>query len=260
MMIRQIEYGKGDMLSYAEYGDPDGFPILIQHGMIASIEDGALFERLLSRKARLICAARPGYGASSPYPLRCVGEWGEVVRVLVGALNLKQFDVLGISSGAPYGYAIASCLPDQTRKLFILSGTPALFDAEVAAHWPYPLDPTAGMEAMQSLAREVFFSNLSEADLRRNDIRDSMAHDCFGVALDLAIRCRNWGFDLEEVRTETDMQHSRDDDSVPLITAQITAAMLPTCALRVRENGGHFSQDVLNDFIDQVMADQDPLA
>jgi hypothetical protein len=41
---------------------------------------------------------------------------------------------------------------------------------------------------------------------------------------------------------------------VPLVTAQMTAEMLPDCRLEIRENDEHFSQEVLDDFIDTVMA------
>ncbi len=38
-MKRMLEYKDGNILSYAEYGDKNGFPILVQHGLIASIDD-----------------------------------------------------------------------------------------------------------------------------------------------------------------------------------------------------------------------------
>ncbi len=61
-MCLNIQYHNGNSLSYAEYGDMNGFPILIQHGLIASIKSFDLFEPLLRLGTRLICIARPGYG------------------------------------------------------------------------------------------------------------------------------------------------------------------------------------------------------
>jgi len=113
-MIQTVPYKNGNPLSYAEYGDKNGFPILIQHGLIASIRDAGIFDRLLQLtasagtfgKTRLICIARPGYGESSPHKMSNIGEWGDIVSALVAELNLSHFDVLGMSSGAPYSYAI----------------------------------------------------------------------------------------------------------------------------------------------------------
>src|SRR5512135_3559319 len=105
-MKKTVPYKNGNILSYVAFGNPDGFPILIQHGLIASINDQHLFQRLSQTGARLISIARPGYGLSSPYEMRNVAEWGEIVSVLVDELRLVHFDVFGISSGAPYSYAI----------------------------------------------------------------------------------------------------------------------------------------------------------
>jgi pimeloyl-ACP methyl ester carboxylesterase len=253
-----ISYKGGNRLSYAEYGDQDGHPVLVQHGMIASILEGELFDRLTDAGARLIAVARPGYGASSPYVMVDVAEWGDIVAVLVDALNFSRFDVLGISSGAPYSYAIGHRLPGRVRNIYVLSGTPALYDDEIRALWPYPTNRNASIAELQALARDLFFSDLSESDLARNDIRDSMKNDCFGVAQDLRVRCRDWGFTLSDVRQHVYMQHCRLDDQVPFVTAERTAKLLPSCRFGVREDGEHFSREVLDDFCTRVMLEHFP--
>ncbi len=237
-------------MAYAEAGDPDGFPILIQHGMIASINDQHLFNHLIQAGARLISIARPGYGESDPYEMRNIGEWGEIVSALVDELGLGQFDVLGMSSGAPYSYAIGYALPERVRAVYILSGIPALCVDEVAACWPYPVNKHASLAEMQTLAYDLFFAGRSPDDLMHDDIKDSMMHHCFGVAQDLRIRGMDWGFQLSDVRVPVIMRHSSTDN---LKTAELTAALLPNCRLEIRENEEHFSQPVLDNFIDTVM-------
>ena len=61
-----FRYKNGQSLAYAEYGNKNGYPILVQHGLIASISDYHLFDRLEEMGTRLICIARPGYGAHHP--------------------------------------------------------------------------------------------------------------------------------------------------------------------------------------------------
>ena len=248
-----LAYGDGNLLSYAEHGDKNGRPVLVQHGMIASIRDYRLFGRLIEAGARLVSVARPGYGASFPYAMKDVAEWGQIVAVLVGELNLAHLDVLGISSGAPYSYSIGYSLPDKVRKIFILSGTPALYDDDVLAFWPYPTNKEAEIAELQILARDLFFSHLSEDDLARNDIRDSMMNDCFGIAQDLRLRCRDWGFSLSDVQADVHMQHSRQDDQVPFVTAEMTSRLLPNCRFEPRKDGKHFTGQVLDDFIERAM-------
>ncbi|HPH94655.1 MAG TPA: alpha/beta fold hydrolase [Anaerolineaceae bacterium] len=240
---------KGRVLSYTEMGKPDGFPIIIHHGLIASISGIFIFEKLAAAGVRLICPARPGYGESSPFCLKNVAEWGHVAAELVKALELDRFDVLGISSGAPYSYAAAWRLPKQIRHVYILSGTPALYAAQVQACWPYPLSQKATLPEMQALARDLFFTGLTSEAYETDDIRDSMMNEAFGVGQDLLIRCQDWGFSLSGVTAPVFMRHSRADEAVPFMTAEITAGLLPACRLEIRENEPHFSRAVLDDFI-----------
>lgn len=251
MALQRILFKNKDIISFAEYGNKDGFPILIQHGMVASIKDGSLFQKLIDLGARVISIARPGYGESSPYAMENIGEWGEIAAILVNELQLNRFDVFGISSGAPYSYSIGSRLPEKTRNIFILSGIPALYDENVVAHWPYEIKSNASLAEMQVLARELFFSSLSPEDLEENGIKDSMRNNCFGVAQDLRIRGMDWGFDLSDIKLPVFMRHSRTDN---FKAAEITSQLLPDCKLDIRENDPHFSQAVLDDFIQTVMA------
>jgi pimeloyl-ACP methyl ester carboxylesterase len=252
-MNKTARYKDSEKLAYAEYGAAGGYPILIQHGLIASIRDSFLFDSLIQAGTRLICIARPGYGQSSPYAMRNIGEWGDIVAGLADELDLAAFDVLGMSSGAPYSYAIGHRLPDRTRNIFIFSGTPALYDERVLAHWPYPANKDASIDELEQLAEELFFSELNDQDLQRADIVDSRMNHCFGIAQDLKLRCQDWGFRLPELQTPVYMQHSELDDSVPLVTAQITAGLLPNCRLQVRETAGHFSDADLDEFIRSTM-------
>ena len=120
---------------------------------------------------------------------------------------------------------------------------------------PYDITPDATIYELEGIAKQVFFPNPSAEDLQRNDIRDSMKNNCFGLAQDLQLRCRDWGFPLSEMNATVYMQHGQEDDAVPFETARITAILLPNCTLDVREEGGHFSPEALNDFIKNIMAE-----
>jgi len=248
-MKRIIQYKNGNTLSYAEYGEKNGYPILAQHGLIASISDYHLFDSLIKAGIRVICIARPGYGESSPYNMSQMAEWGEIVSILVDELNLSQFDLLGMSSGAPYSYAIGYKLPDKVRNIFIFSGIPALYDDKVLAVWPYEVNKKAGIAELEKLAKDLFFTNLSQEALLQNDIQDSMRNNCFGLALDFKLRCNSWGFLLSDVKTKVYMQHSRTDNQVPFAAVEITSKLLPNCRLEKRESGDHFSSEILDNFI-----------
>ena len=85
--------------------------------------------------------------------------------------------------------------------------------------------------------------------MKKNDIRDSMMNNCFGIAQDLTVRGRDWGFRLSGVRAHVHMRHSRLDNAVPFVTAELTSKSLPNGTLEAREGGEHFSAEALDDFI-----------
>jgi len=244
---------QGSEMAYAEYGDKLGFPILAQHGLIASIKDFALFDLLIQNGARIVCIARPGYGESSPYPMKNIGQWGDLVGILVAELGLTQFDVLGMSSGAPYSYASAHTFPEKARNIYIFSGIPAMYEDAILKHWPFEVKKNASIEEMQKLAHGLFFSNPAAEDLARNDTRDSMANNAFGIAQDFRLRCMDWGFKLEEVKQQVFIRHARFDPGIPLVTAEMTARMLPNSQLQVEETDVHFSEDSLDLFFERTI-------
>jgi pimeloyl-ACP methyl ester carboxylesterase len=247
-MKRILKYKVNNVLSYSAYGDKNGSPILVQHGMVASIHNYRLFGPLIEAGKRVICIARPGYEESSPYPMKNMAEWGEIISVLVNELDIAQCDVLGISSGAPYSYAIGYQLPMKVHNIFIFSGIPALYDDRVLEVWPYPIQRNASIAEMKKVAREVFFPNITNEDRVSDDVRDSLMNDCFGIAQDLRIRCMDWGFALSDVKQAVYMVHSRTDGAVPLSTAERTVNLIPNCQLEIRE-GEHFSEEALGTFL-----------
>ena len=247
--MKKIRFMGENILSYAEYGDRNGFPILIQHGLIASIKDSDLFESLIKMNRHIICIARPGYGGSSPYLMNGISAWGEIITVIINELKLNNFDVLGMSSGAPYSYAIGYKHPDKVRNIYVYSGTPALYDEVIKSKWPFEITKDKDITEFKKIAYSVFFSGLKEDEKKRNDIEDSMMNDCFGVALDLKIRFMDWGFTLADVKSAVFMQHSRTDDTVPIALAERTAQLLPNCKLEIVEDEPHFSNETLNKFI-----------
>lgn len=64
-------FADGRRLAYAEWGDPDGFPVFYFHGTPGSRLVGAFAdEAAQARGFRLISVDRPGYGRSTFQPDR----------------------------------------------------------------------------------------------------------------------------------------------------------------------------------------------
>ena len=247
-MLGYFAYKENNVISYNDFGKRDGFPLLVQHGSVASIRDQGLFE-CLTGHARIICIARPGYGDSTPHVLNSIFDYGEIVKKLARELGLAEFDILGSSAGAPYGYAIAAACPGMARNIFIFSGTPALYDEEIQKDWPFPVAKDLSVEESQKIAYEVFFSHYTEKDKEQNDIKDSMANNCFGEAQNLRLRFKDWGFKLPEIKSKVYMQHSKKDNVIPYALAVKTSKLLNDCSLELLEDGEHFSVEGFTSFL-----------
>ncbi len=176
------------------------------------------------------------------------------MAVLVDELALSRFDVLAMSSGALYGYALGAGLAGRVRNLFVFSGVPALYDPEVLAAWPHEPLTNVPMPRLQQLAYEWFFAGMPPEAFDTPGVKDSLANDCFGVAQDLRLRFADWGFSLRDIAAPVFMRHSRTDDAVPFEAALRTARLLPRCTFETVENGPHFSAEALDEFIARTMA------
>ena len=251
-MIKKFCFNGKNVLAFNDFGNKNGFPVLVQHGTTASINDTLAFAEL-GKTARVICIARPGYGESSPYVLENLLEYGGIVKKLISELGIDRFDVFGSSAGAIYCYAIAKACSVQTRNIYVYSGTPALYDAEVRKNWPHPIPGEITVEDSQKIAYEIFFSHFSEEEKKQDFVKDSMANNCFGEGQNLRIRFMDWGFTLPEVNAKVYIQHSKKDSVIPYITAERTAELLCDCELELLEEGEHFTGEGYEAFIQNTV-------
>jgi len=111
----------GRKIGYAQYGNPNGKPIISLHGILGSRLESALFDTdAKALGARIIAIERPGIGLSSPDPRplkeRKVLDHAKDVEALAEHLQLQEYAVLGTSGGGPYALACAHSLPSSASK------------------------------------------------------------------------------------------------------------------------------------------------
>src|SRR5439155_9317601 len=143
----------GRTLTFAEWGDPDGFPLFSLHGTpnsrFARHYDESVY---VEAGARLITYDRPGYGGSDRHPGRrvvdCVGD----VAAIADTLGIERFAVTGASGGGPHALAVAARLPERVSRA-ACAVSPAPYDiAEV--DWLEGMDPLNVRELGWALAGE----------------------------------------------------------------------------------------------------------
>ncbi len=269
----RFESPDGHTISYADMGDPNGRPVLFCHGWPGS--------RMESRKAdeasrdlgiRLIAPDRPGIGASTHNPSRTVLDWPKNVAELLTHLGIDEFDVLGVSGGAPYAYACGIELPNRIGTIGICCGLPPI-DREESGHRLLPvhrllmfLDEHVPPLAKLSLhLAGVLFRNvpprlltapirfsLPDADRRivvdaaighllEDNIRTAFAQNSDGVITDGRLIARQWGFDPGDVDVPLVFWHGLRDPIVPFDLAEPVMKRFPNATVNTLAEEGHFS-------------------
>jgi pimeloyl-ACP methyl ester carboxylesterase len=269
-IIEMITLSDGRTLGYAEYGDPNGKPVFFFHGIPGSRVFRPPDELTKKMGVRLICVERPGYGISTFQPGRRLTDWPCDVAQLADTLGIKKFALAGHSGGGPYTAACACKLPDRVTAAAILSGLGPLETPEatkgmlafnklglsVARYIPWPLwrlivwqlyhqgqdDPAAVMEKdaekrpaadaalwEQSEIRQVCYASTAEG------LRDGTR----GLAWDLRIVTRLWGFRLEDIRVPVYLWQGTDDNLTTSQMARYMAGKIPDCKATFCEGEAH---------------------
>lgn len=261
----------GRRLGYAEYGDPAGRPIFGFHGtpgsrLMLAVADGPA--RRLG--VRLIAPDRPGMGLSDLKAGRSIGDWPDDLVRLADALGIERFGVAGVSGGGPYALACALRIPERLRSVGVISGV-----GPVAGP-----DATAGLDRTHRLifgvwrrapwlarrvmalakrrwdraperifARIVSFAPPQDrpvmtrpevCDVLIAGLRDAFRVDGRGVAEELILFGRSWGFRLGDIQTPVRLWHGEDDHLVPLAMGRRMAALIPDCRAEFIPGAGHY--------------------
>ena len=271
----------GRTLAYAEWGDPEGFPVFSLHGTPGSrlgrhYDESAYVEA----GARVITYDRPGYGESERHPGRRVVDCVEDVRVLADHLGIERFAVMGGSGGGPHALAVTARLPHRvTRATCIVGIVP--YDTEDfdflegmdpnnikefgwAVEGEAVLAPELEREAAEILERVAADPskvigddwNLSESD--RAELARKERHDIIRQSTSEAFRngvwgwvdddlcfLEPWGFELAEIRVPTRVIYGLTDVLVPRHHGEWLARNVPGAEVVVEEEQGHLPDPAL---------------
>ncbi|ORV51493.1 hydrolase [Mycobacterium florentinum] len=258
----------GRRMSYAEYGDPNGFPVLNAHGGLACRVDVSAGAPIANEcGVRLISPDRPGVGRSDPHPGRTILDWARDVAELLDGLDVARFAVMGWSLGGQYAAAVSYALPQRVIRAAIIAGALPLTEPGAIDHLP-TIDRTyirlscrapwaarlcfrttgLGAACAPRLYGRLAARELGPADaavLRADGFSSfaRMSREALrqpqGVVEEYRAMVRPWGFAPEDIQVPVDIWAGADDQFVdPSWTAEL-ARRIPHATLHLRA-GGHF--------------------
>ncbi|MET0333569.1 MAG: alpha/beta fold hydrolase [Rhizobacter sp.] len=272
---RMLRLKDGRQLSYAEYGAPDGEPVLYFHALNASrLELLIHADRLRELGVRLIAIDRPGYGHSAFVERRDYREFIPDVRAVLDELRLDAVHLLSASAGSAHALHTAWALPERIRSVQCTAVVPPI-DHILASDSPSVLNgmmnqffrvvPSLLRPAMElALFGQTVESLLNSMTGGRNNNAFSLAEPDIAYitmpehlpyfvastmeslhqgprawALESVLLNQPWSIDLREVRVPVHLWHGTHDGLVPMDMVQGFARALPKAELTVLEGDTH---------------------
>lgn len=255
----------GRQITWMEYGDPSGTPLISLHGTPGSKLTGQHSDQLYRELGlRVLSPDRAGYGESDPSPGRTVASYASDVVAVLDAADIERAIVFGGSGGGPHALAVGALAADRVHVVGVLVGAVVLEPSELTGQVAFNqkvfslLDDEPALRAHVTEGRRIaltegiaaLLSDASEADKAmleehrerfRVATEDALGQGIEGMVDDyLAIWHRPWGFEAADVQRQVRWAHGRDDQNVPIIAARRYAVGLPNCDFE-EWDGGHLA-------------------
>lgn len=271
---QRLQTRDGRTITFAEWGDPEGFPVFSLHGApgsrFARSSDESMY---VGAGARVITYDRPGYGGSDRQRGRQVVDCVADVEAIADELGLERFAVTGGSVGGPHSLAVAARLPERVTRAACGVGIAPFETADF--DWFASMDPLNvqeihwALEGEDVLARELgresaqmlqqaaidpstLFEDwkLSEADraqmatsgareINRQTITEAFRSGVWGYVDDTLCLIRPWGFGVSEITVPTRVVYGLTDVLAPRQHGDWLARNVPNADVVVLQSAGH---------------------
>lgn len=268
--MMEVRRPDGSVIAVEVAGEPGAVRVLVCHGLADSRLTAHLFTEVARELGLLIIVPdRPGTGRTDRRRLDRVADWVQDAALVTDELGAGSVAVAGISAGGPFAAACAAQLPGRVTSLTLISplGLPGWPTSGMATGERLSLElarhaPDFGgwfLGRLDALARRspALFMRLATSELPDVDRRalaqpgeretfltsyaEAFRQGSWGVAQDLRVLARPWGFQFSSITVPAFVHHGDADTTVPLQHARRYAEAIPGAQLRVYPGHGHFS-------------------
>lgn len=271
-MIIQLKDGR--KLGFEECGEKSGTAIIMLHGTPGSrvwFDQNDPIVREL--ELRVICPERPGYGVSDYSEHHSFTSYPDDVRQLADSLGLDGFYVMGVSGGGAFAAACSHFLSERVCGSAVVSSTCPISMIENrrgmsvsnrVAFWlaeNFPL----GLRTATAISRKLILRNperylneikgqlcpwdqrvLESPSFRKLatlHLQEAYRQGIQGAIHELRLQTEDWGFNLEDIATPTDVWHGQEDTLAPHFMGEILAQRIKCGAFHSIPDAGHLLSD-----------------
>lgn len=259
----------GRVLAALDVGAEGGIPVLYCHGFPGSRREAlAVAPAARAAGVRLLAVDRPGFGASSEAPERCIDDWPRDVEHVLDHLGVARVSVLGLSGGAPYAIAMAALRPARVSRVVLVGAfgpldgatpLPGLVRLAVSTAASCPRIAALVWRPLVALCRwhplgvfRLLAATLDVSDRRvlaRHDVqavvegslREALRQGHRGSLTDLALLGSRWEGLAARVRAPTLLWHGEADRVVPAAASDRLATRIPGARVHQVPGLGHFA-------------------
>lgn len=281
----------GRTLGYAEYGNPEGFPVFYFHGGQESRLSSRFMDSTAKRlNIRLISPDRPGIGLSTFQENRQFLDWGHDVEQLADHLEIDKYSIFGLSGGAPH---VLACLQHNSHRIenasIIAGATPYNYKGTLKGMW-FPVKLIhwfANMKRDKQLRK--FLQNDYESLKNHPDKRmkqfqkylpkpdkklmnnhpeyglefidgslESYTQGIDGVVQEWKLYVSDWQMDLKRMDYPVSLWYGVDDKMAPKHRGAYYEKQLPNATLKLIENEAHFS--LIRNHLEPILEELKPIS
>lgn len=265
----------GRRLSWHEFGDPDGSPVIYTAGTPVSGLGGASYdEAARAAGLRWISPDKPGYGGSGYHRERSLISWGDDLAALAGHLGLDRFSLAGESGGGPFTLTAAYRLAGRVSAVALIAtggpfspaeragmkadnrimtliamNAPVLNTIRIAAMRRTMVNPARRDRFLRRDLATMPAAMHADVRIEYKAVADALRPGTRATVQELALTKRPWPFPLSEVTAPVHLWHGTLDRNAPVAFARRLARELPDATLHISDSSGH---DVGHDRSDEI--------
>jgi pimeloyl-ACP methyl ester carboxylesterase len=268
-----MKLADGRELGWAEYGNPNGRPVLWFHGTPGGRRQVPpdTTRVALERGLRVISVERPGTGYSTPHLYSAIRDWADDVAEFTKRLKIDRFACVGLSGGGPYALACAHELPKQIPVVAVLGGIGPTAGPETAPgytqilgylgpvlramagpgswslakllHVARPVVPTLGAlyPRFAPASDRPVLQDPRILEVLIDSIVTGLEGDFRAPYYDLALFGKYWGFNVADIKIPVRFWHGQADAIVPTSHGAHQALLIRNSKVVYKPSMGHFA-------------------